>query len=488
MKSIKITKYPLFTFMLLIILTMAYFLIDMMNKFTDVTIQIFSIISIITYVYIVYSWKKSYYRILSPYFIFVTALYLTLCGQSIPWAFGLVSGYRDLKYATYGTIDFSSYGITKALVYALLCILVMHFVVLLKVNYKTKLCNSHFSIEYNKDYLKMNKKLYQRMMIIGLTLIIVTALPYIITFVKTYNLQKVSAYGSQYSNVAYGIDSIWSKIADFFPLGILTLLYIWGSKNEYNKINYVYKHIIALFATGAYIITQLMLSQRTDVILFAISLMFIFYKDKKISAKKIVLGAFIGIVFMALMRVVDLMRSGGLISLEDVMYYLTMPENNPVMDFLGDIGWNLMTTIKFQEVIPSVKGFGLGLTYLISLTSIIPNLNFWTIHPAYSLGNISLWLQKYLGFSFGIGCTPVAEAYYNFGFFGIFVFIFWGLFLVGLNKDFESKSILKNYRVVLFMGILLKSTVRSSFFAVFRPYILLVILPIFLIKLLCKKY
>lgn len=180
---------------------------------------------------------------------------------------------------------------------------------------------------------------------------------------------------------------------------------------------------------------------------------------------------------------VDMIRSGSVADISDFFTYVADDDNNPVLDFLGDIGWNLMTTLEFQKVIPSAHGFGLGSSYLVSMTSIIPNLNFWTVHPAYQYGNISGWLQEYLRFSFGIGCTPVAESYYNFGVFGFLFFLIWGKFIASLNRKFDSpKSILDNYQVILFMGILLKASVRSSMFAVFRPYIFYVVLPVILIK------
>ena len=82
----------------------------------------------------------------------------------------------------------------------------------------------------------------------------------------------------------------------------------------------------------------------------------------------------------------------------------------------------------------------------------------------------------------------MAEAYYNFGNLGFVMFVIWGIFSAEINNKFENKNnLLNNFQVVLFMGVLLKSFVRSSFFAVFRPYILCIWLPTILVKYLFKR-
>lgn len=328
--------------------------------------------------------------------------------------------------------------------------------------------------------------MYKVVVLVGLILTAVSAIPYFASSFTSYVSISVSGYGTQYENVSYGINSLMSKIGEFFPVGAITLLYAWGKKNNYNASNFIIKLLSSYLIIASYLVMELLLSQRTGVLLFAIALLFVYFPHKKIPKILVICAAGAALILMAGMRMIDLLRSGGIHSIADFFTY-SGGNSNPILDFLGDLGWNLMTTIEFQEIMPQAIPYGYGFTYLISLTSVIPNLNFWDIHPATAYGNISAWLQNYLGFSFGIGCTPVAEAYYNFGDFGWLVFIPWGYFMVYLTKKFEDRSsILNNYCVVLFMGILLKSVVRSSFSAVFRPFIFYVIFPIMLTKMLYK--
>lgn len=472
-----------------------FYIIGIITSGNGFNIQFVSFIGFCLLLYIFISWKKVYYRILSPYIIIISTLFLTLCGQALVWTFGMTAGYRDLRYAAYKTVRFNTSSLCLGLLFSYLCISAMHMVVINSVNsktHKTKTKNKTLMSPCNQ--LRVNvplnvtdKNLYKVLVGFALVLMSITIIPYITTNVKTYEQMILEGYGIQYTNVTYGIASIISKISEFFPIGVVTLLYAWGKKNSFNGKYYLLKAIFSYLIVTIYLFFQLRLSQRTGILLFAIALLFIFYADKKIPTKLISLGIFIGIILMAVMRMIDLLRSGEIIGLQGFIIYAMDEKNNPILDFLGDIGWNLMTTVKFQEVIPHARNFGFGSSYFISLTSIIPNLNFWTVHPAYAYGNISSWLQEYLGFSFGIGCTPVAEAYYNFGPFGFLIFIFWGKVAVYLNRKFDQrKSILDNYQVVLFMGILLKAFVRSSFFAVFRPFVLYVCFPAIMIQMIYK--
>lgn len=491
--SVRVCKQTVYAFFLLLCLEFIYMYESLIYS-TQIfhSIYFISIIGLVMMGYIVTSWKGVYYRIFSPYIIIVFTLYLTLCGQSVAWAFGLKAGYRDLRYVAYKAITFSNNELCHALLYSYLCIMALHLTVLAYVNTTThKMKNYDSKLKKKSNTIQItavDKGLYDILVLFGLLMIVIAIIPYLKTNLQSYAIMQTSGYGAQYESVSYGLDSIGAKIADFFPVGVVTLLFAWGKKNEFNKQNYELKFIFAYLMVAVHLFVQLLLSQRTGVILFAVAILFLYFSDKKIQKKWLFLGILGCIALMAGMRLVDMIRSGSVTDLTEFFSYAADKENNPVLDFLGDIGWNLMTTLEFQKVIPSVHGYGYGSSYLVSMTSIIPNLNFWAVHPAYQYGNISGWLQEYLGFSFGIGCTPVAESYYNFGALGFLFFIIWGKFVSGLNRKFDSpRSILDKYQIILFMGILLKSSVRSSMFAVFRPYVFYVALPAFIIKIVYQN-
>ncbi len=438
-------------------------------------IRFMSFIGVLLVFYIVISWKKAYYRFLSPYIIFMLLLYMCLCGQTPFWMLNIKAGFRDLT--TWMKL-FTSIDLCKGLLFSYLCLSFMHSVVLLSIDPSTK----KTKLKKKKDIYNIieSKEAYTKITIFGLILCFVFIIPYLITFINLRNIIKTVGYDMQYDTLVTGTASLFAKIADFYPLGIITLIFAWGKRNELNKKNYFIKKIILLVLSTIYIICELLLGQRTGVILFIFALLFVIYRNKSIPFKNMVILGVCGLALMAGMRLVGIARSNNA--------NLYSKDDNPIVDFVSDTGWNLMSLVEFQKILPTVHDYGHGVSYLISLTEIVPNINLWSVHPAYKYGNISLYLRDYLGYSYGLGCTPVAEAYYNFSYLGFLVFYLWGIVLVSLNRKFEDDNdLISNYMVVLFIGILLKSCVRSSFYAVFRPYLLFVLLPVIILKLLSNK-
>lgn len=109
--------------------------------------------------------------------------------------------------------------------------------------------------------------------------------------------------------------------------------------------------------------------------------------------------------------------------------------NNPVFAIIYEMGESLKTVAYTLELVPRLHDFDLGTSYYYALLAIIPNL-FWDIHPSVAHGPIANWLiwqvdpiQAAAGG--GLGYSFIAEAYFNFGWFGIPVIISLIGFLIG---------------------------------------------------------
>lgn len=450
---------------------------DMSNDNLLYNLKFMSFIGSALVIYIIISWKKVYYRFLSPYIAFIILLFMCLCGQTFFWMLDIKAGFRDLT--TWMNL-FNSVDLCKGLIFSYLCISFLHAIVLLSIDPNTK--KTRLKVKNRQEFCNIieSKEAYKKITIFGLICCCVFIIPYLITFFNLRTVIKTIGYDMQYDTLVTGTASIFAKIADYYPLGIITLIFVWGKKNELNKTNFLAKRVLLLFFSALYIVCELLLGQRTGVILFIFALLFVVYKNKKIPFKNMIVLGICAVFLMAGMRLVGIARSNN----ADIYD----KDSNPVVDFVSDTGWNLMSLVEFQKILPTIYNYGYGSSYLISLTEVVPNINLWSVHPAYKYGNISQYLRDYLGYSFGLGCTPVAEAYYNFSYFGFLVFYLWGLVLISLNRKFEDKdNLISNYMVVLFVGILLKSCVRSSFYAVFRPYLLFVLFPVIVLKLVSNK-
>ena len=249
-------------------------------------IRFMSFVGVLLVFYIVISWKKAYYRVLSPYIIFMLLLYMCLCGQTPFWMLNIKAGFRDLT--TWMKL-FTSIDLCKGLLFSYLCLSFMHSVVLLSIDPSTK--KTKLKLRKKKDFYNIidSKEAYTKITIFGLVLCFVFIIPYLITFINLRNIIKTVGYDMQYDSLVTGTASIFAKIADFYPLGIITLIFAWGKRNELNKKNYFIKKTILLVLSAIYIICELLLGQRTGVILFIFALLFVIYRNKNIPFKNYII-------------------------------------------------------------------------------------------------------------------------------------------------------------------------------------------------------
>ena len=290
-------------------------------------LRFMSTIGVLFAVYIIISWKKVYYRFLSPYIVFILLLYMCLCGQTLFWMLNIEAGFRDLT--TWMKL-FTNVDLCKGLLFSYLCISFLHMVVLFSIDPFTK--KTRLKEKKKKEFYNIieSKEAYKKITIFGLICCIVFIIPYLITFVNLRNIIKTVGYDMQYDTLVTGIASLFAKIADFYPLGIITLIFVWGKKNKFNKKNYFVKIVLLLLFSIIYIICELLLGQRTGIILFVFALLFVMYKNKNIPLKNMLILGICGILLMAGMRFVGIARSDNS-SIYD-------KNSNPVIDFISDTG------------------------------------------------------------------------------------------------------------------------------------------------------
>lgn len=444
------------------------------------SVQVVSFVGVVELFTILLSWHFSYHRMLCPYIVTVLSLYLCLCGQSLMWAFGIDAGYRDLMLSNYW--QFTDLQICKALLFSELCIATLHLVVINRIDPQTRMMRCRRGTKRWRNHFSDESISYSAIITVGLFIAAITIVPYLIDARNTLATISVVGYNGQYASVSYGGDSLFAKIGDFYPVASILILFCWGEKSTYNSEKYPIKCFICYACIAIVIVVSLSTGGRSPAILFALAVVFVRLARRKMKTRTIVVLAALGFVALAAMRGVDLMRSGQIASISDFLTFFGEGDKNAVVDFLGDMGWNLMSLVECQTLMPGDFSFALGGSYLFSLTSVIPNLGFWEIHPSSIYGNLGNWLQGVLGLSYGPGFTPVAEAYYNFGSLGFLAFILWGMLLCWLNRLYEnSESQLGQLLVAIFIGSLLKSFVRSSFVSFFRPaFLYLVLIPLFI--------
>lgn len=324
-KKLSINQFlSIFVFLMFLILQIIEAFYDLPSSSFLYNLKLMSFVGILFIIYVVISWKKAYYRFLSPYIVFILLLFACLCGQTPFWMLGIKAGFRDL---TTWMHLFTSVDLCKGLLFSYLCLSFMHTVVLLSIDPKIKKTKIKLSDKRKTTFIE-SKEAYNKIKLFGLAMCVIFIIPYLITFSNLRSIIKTVGYDMQYDILVTGTASLFAKMADFFPLGIITLIFVWGTKTEFNKKNYYLKKGLLILLSIIYIICELLLGQRTGVILFIFALLFVRYKDKNIPLKNMVVLGICGLALMGAMRMVGIARSS------DSSIY--DKNSNPIVDFASD--------------------------------------------------------------------------------------------------------------------------------------------------------
>ncbi len=367
---------------------------------------------LIQYLISVYSSIKNGQRLISPYIVFLTVLFIFQAGQSLMYPFDIISK-RDLV----GFIDITTVDVFNAQV------VTFSFLAFFQIG--SLLCR----INRNKIGKSEQTELIQknRLIQIGWFLAIISIYPYYQELIHNVLLSLLRGYGALYEgDVKIGLANLQSMIADYFIPSVICL-YIGYRKNKSARTI-----ITAILLLNCTII--LVTGGRTEaVIILALLLILRNYLVKKFNKKELSLIAVAGVLVLILLAGISQMRSNTSRSFEETFAINDKNSSNGAVDAIGEMGSSMFCQIWTEDILSKTNQYRYGSSYLYALTTVIPNLGFWEIHPAKEHANLSHWLTTEKGFSFGTGYSMVAEAYINFWVFGAFMMMFLGF---GLTKIF----------------------------------------------------
>jgi hypothetical protein len=177
------------------------------------------------------------------------------------------------------------------------------------------------------------------------------------------------------------------------------------------------------------------------------------------------------------------------LSLKEQYETLTNIEN-PVAETFSEMGNSLVTVTHTLSLVPAVREFDGGVSYLYSLVAIVPNLG-WEVHPSVAHGLLSDWLVKTVepmvaASGGGLGYSFIAEAYLNFGWFGAPIWLgLIGYFLMRLFLQTDTGDPARQAMVASFFSFFLVFSrgeaaivVRGLVWYACLPYLLAAILTI----------
>lgn len=352
-----------------------------------------------------WSWQRLTKSLFDPYILFFLAAVVFNGGQAFLEVFHLnKDGILE------GT--FSSEILLKTLFIVILGLATFHLGALLsattsKVNSPKQSCSEKkASLPTTQDNCR----------IVGWALLTISFFPTVLVVKDAILIVLNSGYAALYQQEdATSFNAAPRVLADFLIPSTLFLLA--GSKGRRND------RVVPGITVVIYSLSTLFLGERNKAVMSLIAFAWLWHHLIRPFSKTFLLSVASLIVFI----ICPLVAATRGIAGQDRLSIGFLLDNfssidNPVIASVSEMGASMMTVAYTLELVPSVRGFDMGVGYLYALLTLVPNF-FWKIHPTIARGIPDSWLVEEvnpglaslggsLGFSF------IAEAYLNFGWFG----------------------------------------------------------------------
>lgn len=343
-----------------------------------------------------------------------------------------------------------------------------------------------YTLLYNDGVVKARSHLQssdtpRSLRCLGWLLIAISIIPTFYLVIKDVIILKSDIYANSKYEVT-GLDKIFTLISGFFDAGVILLL-ICEKRKFYKTVLWV----VLLM----YMVMQIAGGSRFDVFKYMALLVVIFFDNhKKIKFKHIVFFI-LGVLFIGLLfSVVSTVRQVKLNSIGDYIVYIfeSFSENNIFSRVLYEAGITQVFNTLVYSKCPTVVDYCYGASLYKIFLGWIPNLGFWSVHPT-GISTEVVFSPLYA--NFGLGSSLWAEAYWNFGEIGsyIFLFVLGGLFSRLIRRQdqaLQSGNYVVQFIIYYFMFYFVIS-VRSDMVQIGRDMLYYVGMPLVVFNLLRGK-
>ena len=430
-------------------------------------IKIFSWFGVFSFIFTIFSWYFLRKEFLCPYIFFLAIGYMFMYGQCFLWAFDIPFQYKNLLLRNVHS------DIFIAQAFSILCLLIFHLGALLasrKPLNPNALPAKLTDTDKTEDIIKSLK-------IAGIVLFFISVVPFFADLISTISVSMRVGYKNLFYIQDSALDNFYDIVKSFFVPSCF-FIFIGYNKNKIIRILFFSLMVILFLVTFYYIG-----GRSASMLLIMISLFLWHYFVSPLKGAKIAVLAVIILTVLALASIVAAVRNVQDKTFSDFITAFNELDDNPVIRVLGECGWSLTVSLEMIKRTSVQFPFRFGSSYLYSLTTIIPNLGLWPIHPATVNANLSNWLNGILQLGYGPGFSPAGEAYLNFGWFGLIMLFFEGM-LAGSYFSLVDKIYIKiNPAVIAFVTVTLyfitfpfnRSSlvvpVRAIFFTILPLYI-----------------
>ncbi len=453
--------YKLIFFILIVAYSL--FLLVLPEKATSHDLFVWSVIGWGQFLLTIYSWVKSGNRLISPYVVFMVCCYLFNFGRAFLYPFGYDFSFSLLYHI-------KIYSIFKAQVYTLLMFAAFHFGALI---YSSKKHFWNLSSNYNK----------KKIIYIGWVLFVISVGPYFVDMIQNVILSMTYGYGAIYDQ---GPKSLFMKCMNFmgeYFVPSCICLYVGYKGCRYKQ------RIIECILLVVVLCIFLIGGRTGGVIILGLIIILRNYLYKRIAKKGMLLIAVGAVGLLAVLAIIRGTRSSSDRTLES--YEMKGSSSDMAVAALSEMGGSMSCLIKTQDFVPSTEDYRYGTTYLYAITSVIPNLGQWDVHPAKEGANMSEWLTDKMRLNYGTGFSITAEAYINFGYFSWMFMLLFGYLLAWCFRYIEIGIKCNNGPVIilsLIMFYFAMTLPRNNFINIVRPFVFYALPIYYLCKSKVKKF
>lgn len=368
--------------------------------------------------------------------------------------FSLLTLFHCAKYTSLTDVTFDDVDYVieiKALKFSISCILC--FI----IGYYIKRTNnrdfSSLFIDIPDSYIQILRK-------VAFYMFIITLIPAVYFDVQSIKATLLYGYGALYhlSDSDYLIKYGYI-ITPFFKHSILLLLLSYVKDGG--------KALIILVLAAVYLFLSMLSGARINALIYIILYSFVYIKlyIRKISLREILVIGSIVLAITVVIPVISNIRGAGDMSLSTILEASSAIHSDKgsvssIAEEFGDSQITLIYTMMFTN------SFNYGLTYPLSFLQITPKLpSSWMPF----LANQFMYTESLPAtYKATLGGSCIGEAYYNFGWFGIFFFLFVGMFVKKLDSNICICKKDNFIKFLLYISILpgLVMWVRGAFYQI----------------------
>lgn len=429
-----------------------------------ISIEFLSLLCIISFVIQISYLIKIMNNLLNPVVIFSVIFHLFSSGQIFLHVFDLKRGNFDV----YNRLN------QEVLITAIVFLTLAYSFFQLGVILTVRKSNIYFQ-SYNILSTYRHDTIYK----FGMLLFVIGIVPYMYNLLYSFIFISSQGYSSYYES-GVRLNNIFVGIGYYIYPGLIFI--IIGGKRLLKKIAIIFLVFIA-------IVSLLSGDRGTAIVTFLSAYMLYVYFLQDGKYNLITLGLMIT-VLSAFVPIIAIFRHSATTS-QNIDYFSLLTQDNIFISTLDNLGVTLWPLGKIIELIPEYDNFLFGKSYIASIVYLIPS--FLRIGPLNEISLIILspanWLMQTLSMSYGPGFTPFAEAYLNFGWYGILFMTFFGKIFTKLLmfKVKEENNLAITYGMSILNFLFFAMSVRGSINITISYFVRYVLLPFVILMFLIKE-